>query len=204
MDGLLERVLSADAAEEEAHTDVLDAAYELFCRSGIQHTSMDDIAKRAGLSRITVYRRLTSKEALVEQVVLREFRRYVEQFLIEIARADNVTDRLVIGFVSALRALRSNPLIEGLMRTEPETIVPAITGEGGRTLTVAGQFLSGQLHREQAAGNIATSVDVDLVGELMVRLCASLFLTPSKLVDLDDDAQLERIARQYLAPMLGS
>lgn len=202
MDGLLERMLSAGVAEEDAHTDVLDAAYELFCRQGIQHTSMDDIAKRAGLSRITVYRRLASKEALVEQVVLREFRRYVDQFLAEIAHADTVTDRLAIGFVSALRALKSNPLVEGLMRTEPDTIVPAITGEGGSTLTVAAHFLSGQLRREQAAGNIAPTVDVDLVGELMVRLCASLFLTPSKLVDLDDEAQLDRIARRYLAPML--
>jgi len=202
---LLERAFSTavgGAGEEDTHAGVLDAAYELFCRQGIQRTTMEDVARRAGLSRITVYRRMRSKETLVEQVMLREFRRYFQQFLVDIRRADTVEDRVVVGFVSSLRAVRTNPLIEGLMATEPQLLVPSVLGEGGHTLAVVGQFLAGQLRHEQSAGTIAATLDVDLVAELMVRMSTSLLLTPSERIDLDDDDQLGEIARRFLVPML--
>lgn len=190
------------AEGDEPHRDVLDAAFDLFCRRGIQRTTMDDVAKAAGLSRITVYRRVASKEALVERVVLREFRRYFAQFLVEIGRADNVADRVVAGFVGSLRAIRHNPLIEGLMTNDPDLLVPSVLGEGGTTLRVVSHFLAGQLRREQAAGNVGPEVDVDLVAELMVRMSTSFLLTPSEHVDLDDEGQVADIARRFLVPML--
>ena len=160
---LLERALAEAgvAVEDDAHAELLDAAYELFCRHGIQRTTMDDVAKAAGLSRITVYRRLSSKEALVEQVVLREFRRYLDQFLLDIAPARTAEERVVLGFVSSLRSIPSNPLIGGLMVAEPQALVPMLE-RTGRTLETVSRFVAGQLRREQAAGHVAPGVDVDL------------------------------------------
>jgi AcrR family transcriptional regulator len=203
---LLERALAdvvGGADREEPDQAVLDAAYELFCHQGIQRTTMEDVARRAGVSRITVYRRVDSKEGLVEQVMLREFRRNVDQFLSDISQADNVADRVVAGFVSSLRSVRSNPLIAGLMTAEPQLLAPSILGERGRTLAMVSQFLAGQLRREQASGDVAEKVDVDMVAELMVRMTMSILLTPSVLVDLDDEEQLRDLARRYLVPMLG-
>lgn len=202
---LLQRALTDvidGAATEEPHREVLDAAFDLFCRRGIQRTTMDDVARAAGLSRITVYRRVASKEALVERVVLREFRRYLDQFLTDIAQADTVADRVVAGFVGSLRAIRHNPLIEGLMTNDPELLAPSVLGEGGTTLRVVSHFLAGQLRREQASGNVAPEVDVDLVAELMVRVSTSFLLTPSEHVDLDDEEQVALVARRFLVPML--
>jgi TetR/AcrR family transcriptional regulator, repressor for uid operon len=204
-ESLLERAFSeaVDGADvESADAAVLDAAYDLFCRQGIQRTTMEDVARRARVSRITVYRRVRSKEVLVEQVVLREFRRYLDQFLVDVGRADTVEERVVAGFVSSLRAVRSNPLIEALMSAEPQLLGPSILGEGGQTLAIVGRFLAGQLRREQRAGNVSRAGDVDLVAELMVRVSTSFVLTPSEHVDLDDDGQLEDIARRFLVPML--
>lgn len=200
---LLERALAEAgvAAEDDAHAELLDAAYELFSRHGIQRTTMDDVARAAGLSRITVYRRLSSKEALVEQVVLREFRRYLDQFLLDIAPARTAEERVVLGFVSSLRSIRTNPLIGGLMVAEPQALVPMLE-RTGRTLETVSRFVAGQLRREQAAGHVAAGVDVDMVAEVMVRLTTSFLLTPSHQVDLDDDAQVGDVARRYLAPML--
>jgi TetR/AcrR family transcriptional repressor of uid operon len=204
-ESLLARALAdvvGGSDREEPDQVVLDAAYELFCRQGIQRTTMDDVARRAGLSRITVYRRVASKEALVEQVMLREFRRNVDQFLADISDADTVADRVVAGFVSSLRSVRSNPLIEGLMTAEPQSLAPSVLGERGSTLAMVSQFLAGQLRREQASGNVADDIDVDMVAELMVRIAMSILLTPSALVDLDDEEQLRELARRYLVPML--
>jgi AcrR family transcriptional regulator len=51
--------------------EVLDAALELFIEKGFAATRVDDIAKRAGLSKGTVYLYFPSKEALLEGLVRR-------------------------------------------------------------------------------------------------------------------------------------
>src|SRR5689334_3172915 len=171
---------------------------------GIRRSTMEDVARRAGVSRITAYRRFANKDTLVELVVRREFRRYFDQFLVDIQQARTVADRVELGFVSALQAIRRNPLIGGLMSAEPEILVPSMISDGGRTLATVQRFVAGQLRREQHAGHISDRVDVELVAELMTRLSASFLVTPSHVVDLDDDDQLRTVARRYLVPMLES
>ncbi|MBN6038157.1 TetR/AcrR family transcriptional regulator [Amycolatopsis sp. 195334CR] len=205
-ESLLERAYT-DAVErvddlDEARARVLDAAYEQFCRLGIQRSTMEDVARRAGVSRITVYRRFATKDALVEQVVRREFRRYFDQFLVDIEQAETAADRVVLGFVSSLRAIRGNPLIGGLMQAEPDLLVPSMISDGGRTLATVRQFVAGQLRREQRAGTVRADLDADVVAELMVRVSASFLAIPSHVIDLDDDGQLAEVARKFLVPML--
>lgn len=207
-ESLLERAY-VDAVErvddlDESRARILDAAYEQFCRMGIHRSTMEDVARRSGFSRITVYRRFATKDVLVEHVVRREFRRYFDQFLVDIEHADTVADRVVVGFVSSLRAIRRNPLIGGLLAVEPDVLVPSMIGDGGRTLATVRQFVAGQLRREQRAGNVSSDVNTDLVAELMVRLSASFLAIPSHVIDLDDDEQLAAVARQFLVPMLAS
>nr|WP_093888672.1 TetR/AcrR family transcriptional regulator [Streptosporangium canum] len=205
-ESLLERAY-IDAVEQVDDTDelrarILDAAYEQFCRMGIRRSTMEDVARRAGVSRITVYRRFATKDALVEHVVRREFRRYFDRFLIDIEQARTAADRVVLGFVSSLRAIRRNPLIGGLIAAEPDLLVPSMVNDGGRTLATVRQFVAGQLRREQHAGNVSSDLDTDLAAELMVRISASFLAIPSHVIDLDDDEQLAGVARRFLVPML--
>lgn len=111
VDSLLERAY-IDAVEraddlDEAKVRILDAAYIQFCKMGILRSTMEDVARRAGVSRITVYRKFATKDTLVEHVIRREFRRYFDQFLVEIEQAGTAADRVVLGFVSSLRAAHS-------------------------------------------------------------------------------------------------
>lgn len=203
---LLERAFS-DAVEriddsDETTARVLDAAYEQFCRMGIRRSTMEDVAKRAGVSRITVYRRFANKDTLVEHVVRREFRRYFDQFLLDIQGAETVAERVEVGFASSLRAIRNNPLIGGLMDTEPEIVIPSMINDGGRTMTTVSRFVAERLSREQRAGTVAADVDVEIVAEMMVRVSTSFLVTPSHRIDLDDDQQVRTIARRFLVPML--
>src|SRR5262245_13686645 len=205
-ESLLERAYT-DAVErvddvDETRTRVLDAAYEQFRRMGIQRSTMEDVARRARVSRITVYRRFATKDTLVEHVVRREFRRYFDQFLLDIEGAETAADRVVLGFVSSLRTIRNNPLIGGLIAAEPDLLMPSMIGDGGQTLATVRQFLAGQLRREQRAGTVSSTLDAELVAELMVRVSASFLAIPSQVVDLDDEEQLASVARQFLVPML--
>ncbi|GIE97690.1 TetR/AcrR family transcriptional regulator [Paractinoplanes rishiriensis] len=209
MESLLGRALAevleqpdADGAHDEVTTRLLDAAFDQFCRMGIRRSTMEDVARRAGVSRITAYRRFTNKDALVAQVVRREFRRYFDQFLIDISEARTAADRVVAGFVSSLQVIRRNPLIGGLMAVEPDVLLPSMIGDGGQTLSTVQRFVAGQLRREQATGHISAEVDVEVVAELMTRLCASFLVIPSHVIDLDDDEQLRALARRFIVPML--
>ncbi|MCW4354014.1 TetR/AcrR family transcriptional regulator [Hoyosella sp. YIM 151337] len=197
----------ADAVENAEESDetrarLLDAAYDLFSRIGIQRTSMEDVAKRAGLSRITVYRKFESKPALVDQVILREFRRYFTTFFSDIRGAESVADRVVIGFVSALRTSWNNPLISELVNTEPTLAAGSITGADGKVFAAVQQFVASQLRQAQRKGGLSDNVDIELVAEMMVRVAVSFLTIPSPTVDLSDDAQLAAVARKYLVPML--
>ena len=208
MGSLLQRALAEALTpapvEDEVAGRLLDAAHDQFCQLGIRRSTMEDVARRAGVSRITAYRRFATKDVLVEHVVRREFRRYFERFSVEIRQARTAADRVVLGFAASMQAFRDNELIGGLMTAEPDLLVPSMITDGGRTLATVRQFVTGQLRAEQHAGHISENVDVDLVAELWVRLSASFLAIPSQVVDLDDPEALRAIARRYLVPMLSA
>jgi AcrR family transcriptional regulator len=88
-------VAFTEAVEGAGHDDemterLLDAAHEQFCRVGVKRSTMTDVARLAGVSRITVHRRFATKDQLVEQVVRREFRRYFDRFVLDVQDAGTV------------------------------------------------------------------------------------------------------------------
>ena len=56
----------------EADRAILDAALALFVERGFDNVSIDDIAERAGVARTTVYRRWSSKAALIAEAIASE------------------------------------------------------------------------------------------------------------------------------------
>ncbi len=204
----IERALreAADGAgrrEDKTRTKLLDAAYEQFCETGIARASMEEVARRAGTARITIYRKFDSKDALVDAVMLREFQRYFVEFAAEVAAAETVEDRLVAGFVTSLRTVGGNPLITKLLETEP-ALVPGLVGGGDRrTMFEVRDFVAQQLRREQEAGRIAPEISTLVAADLMVRISGSLLTSPSDLFGFDDEAALTDVARRFILPLVG-
>ncbi|MBB2940852.1 AcrR family transcriptional regulator [Actinoplanes lutulentus] len=181
---------------------ILVAAAEQFRTLGIRRSSMDDVARRAGVSRITVYRRFAAKTALVDELLLRELRDYVAEFRRVVGEQTTGEGRLVEGFVASLRAARGNRLVSGLLVADPETVVPLMTTEGGPVLGAVRDFVAGQLRHDQDDGLIPATVDTGLVAEVVARLALSFFVTPESRVDVDDDDQLRSFARTVLGPLV--
>lgn len=190
---------TADATTER----ILDAASQQFSTVGIKRTSMEEVARNAGVSRMTVYRHVANKDDLVEQVLGREFRRYVTDYLASQDPASTPVDRIVGGYLTTLRALRHNPMLQTVLGTELDALVSSMADSAGPVLNLARTFMAMQLRNEQADGAIDGSVDLDVVADVMVRLAVSFVLIPSEVVDLDDDAQADALVRATLLPMLG-
>lgn len=193
----------ASAADDPTQVRLLDAAREVFCRVGMQRASMEEVARLAGVSRVTLYRKFATKNALAEAVVTREFRHYFDVFRREVTAEPTAADRVVFLFVSSLRTIRGNPLIARLLVTEPEQLIGAADVTARMVASVAG-FVAAQLRIEQAAGHVPAELDTAVTAEMMVRISMSFLTIPSLLIDTDDDTQLAAIARRYLVPMLGA
>ena len=54
-----------------AHTQILDAAENLFYREGARNVGIDEVVKRARVNKMSLYRQFESKEDLVRQYLLR-------------------------------------------------------------------------------------------------------------------------------------
>lgn len=188
------------AQADPTAVNVLDAALRQFELFGIERSTVEDIAKRAGLARVTVYRRFPAKDRLVEAVILRELGRFLTDLDRVIEPIDDPAERVTEGFVFTLEAARSHPLLQRLLESEPETLLPHLTTEGAPFIGAARQFLLARLDRNAEAAR--STDELEAVAEIVVRLILSFLLTPQAHVDLDDQEQARRFGRRYIEPIL--
>ncbi|WP_280362971.1 TetR/AcrR family transcriptional regulator [Nocardia wallacei] len=205
---ILARILEKPRADGE---QLLESALSAFLDFGIKRTSMGEIARRAGISPATLYRRFESKNELIEAVGVREAQLFVaeiDQRVAEITGANSAEsataaeDQLVEVFVAFITLLARNELLRRLLRTEPDLILPRLTTEAGPILAVGRAYLAEKL-RELQKTNPALDFDADLVAEIMARLAQSLALTPDGLIPVGDQQAARDFARRTLMPMVG-
>lgn len=197
---VLADALAAGDSPDPTTERILDAARDQFATFGLRRSTVEDVARRARVGRVTVYRRFDTKNTLVEAVLVRECRRFLAAFDAEVAPLPTMEERIVAGFVVALRDART-ALIGRLIQLEPETALPFLTTRGGPILGVIRDYLAASFGRAPDA----TAVDADegaQVAEIFVRLTVSFLLTPQSIVPVDDEAQAREFARRFLAPMV--
>jgi AcrR family transcriptional regulator len=66
--------------EQLKRAGIMDAAFQLFCENGIEATEMVQIAKRAKVSRPTLYRYFSNKHQLAEAVYLKNLQLITDHF----------------------------------------------------------------------------------------------------------------------------
>jgi AcrR family transcriptional regulator len=203
-DELLERILTDGAAPaDEAHERILEAAIEQVQDFGVRRFTIDDVARRVGLSRVTIYRRFPKKDRLIEAVILYELRRYLRAIEAAIEPCQTLEERLVEGFVFALGFLREHRLLNRLLRTEPELLLPTLTVNAAPVLAAGREFIAGFAHREAQRDGLALSEQqLAALSELLARAVLSFLLTPDSVLGLSTPAETRSFAEHYLAPIL--
>ncbi|WP_083863321.1 TetR/AcrR family transcriptional regulator [Nocardia exalbida] len=196
---MLQRILEKPVADGEK---LLESALSAFLDFGIKRTSMGEIARRAGISPATLYRRYESKNDLVEAVSVREAQRFVASIEKQVRTVSGNDDQLVEIFVAFIGAIAGNELLRRLLRTEPDLILPRLTTEAGPILAVGRDYLAEKLRELRDAGG-THDFDAELVAEIMARLALSLALTPDGLIPVSDRGAAREFARRTLLPMVG-
>ncbi|TWC22661.1 TetR family transcriptional regulator [Pseudomonas sp. SJZ085] len=70
-------------ANEALGQTIIDAAYELFVELGFQATTMDKVAQRAKISKLSIYRHFENKEALFSAAIAVHCQQFAPQALFE-------------------------------------------------------------------------------------------------------------------------
>lgn len=201
---LLERILASSPGQaDETSERILNAAVTQAEEFGVRRFTIGDVSQRVGLSRVTVYKYFPGKDRLIEAVLLREMRRFLRDVDEAVAPCETLEERLVEGFVFALGWLRKHRLLNRLLRSEPELIVPHLTVRAGPVLTAGREFIASFARREADAGGLPLSdKEIDAVSELLARGVLSFVLTPDSVLGMRTQAETRSFAEHFLAPTL--
>jgi AcrR family transcriptional regulator len=192
--------VSAPDAADPLTNRILDTALQDFETFGLRATTVQNIARRGGFARKSVYRRFANKRALVEAVVWREATRLVVDIDAAVSVLPTIEDRLIEGFALAVRAARSHRVLRRVVTTEPDVMLSYLTTGAGPALAMAHALTVDRIHR--FFNGATPSFDVDAVAELLLRLGQSCLLTPEIAIRFDDEQQARAIAHRWLDPIL--
>ncbi|GAA4476376.1 helix-turn-helix domain-containing protein [Rhodococcus olei] len=177
---------------------MLDAARAEFERYGIRRTNMDDIARRAGISRSTLYRRFPNKDALVETLVLRDTAAFFAE-LDRVAADRDPRSAVVECFTRGVRLAQEMPLVARILESEPELILGLTNRTDGAPTVQAAAQVAVTLRR---SGVTMSDEDLSAVAEILVRIAVSLMLNPHGQLDISDQEAVRQYAERYLVRLV--
>lgn len=197
---VLVRALASRAAERDDDAlaaRILDATVEEAAASGLRRLAIEDVARRAGTTRVTVYRRFGRREDLIEAMAVRETHRFLEAVRRAIAPVDRIEDQGAEAFVVGLRFMHAHPVARRAIESEPETIIQYLRADDGLLFRMGRDFVAAGL-RDATSGD----VDVDQAAETIARLFVSFLLLPESVVRFDEEDAVRDYVRRCIAPMV--
>lgn len=164
---------------------LLAAAFEAATIHGIAKLSMGDVARRAELSRQTLYRYFPSKDALLAAVVTTETTLLIEQVVGAARELDDPRASLEAGLFAALRVVRDHPLLDRLVRTEPEALLPLLTAESSPAMIQVRSIVELLVAERRPPGlvdDVALRRFADMVARLLISYAISAPDDPPEVV----------------------
>jgi AcrR family transcriptional regulator len=180
---------------------ILDATRASVLDFGIRRTTLTDVARRAGVSRMTVYRRYPDVDAVLRDLMTREF----GAAMAEVAQRVNVAEgrrRVVDRILACLDAFRANPLMGKVIEAEPELLLPYVLDRMGGTQRAAVELVTGDLAAGQHDGSIRQG-DLRVIAQALLLVTQSFVLSAGIAEDVSEQAlrgELERLLEAVLRP----
>ncbi|MFE4459677.1 TetR/AcrR family transcriptional regulator [Nocardia tengchongensis] len=198
----LQALITGVEPDDAVDTRIKEAALEQFLEVGIRRTSADDIAKRAGVNRATLYRRMGGREEITRAAFTHEVRRTLAEIEHGIGDIADPLERHTRGFVITVTTLRDHPLLRRLFAVDRDEVLGWLTLEAGDILRIATAFVTAQVIAGRAELGLAGGEQAEFYATTIVRLIHSLVLTPDAPPLLDSEERLRDYAVRYLQPLL--
>ena len=99
---------------------ILDAALAEFEQHGFRRVALDDVARRARVSRTTIYRRFTGRDELIAAVIDRENAALFAEIADHITTVGPQSNIYAEAFTAAIVKFRGHRVLDRLIRDDPE------------------------------------------------------------------------------------
>jgi AcrR family transcriptional regulator len=172
---------------------LLDAALKEAAAVGLQRITVEEVVRRAGVSRMTAYRRYPRRDDLVAALVRRETQRFLACVADAIEATNDPDDGVVEAFVAAVTFARDHPILRRAAHADP-----APPAESRELIDMGSAFIANYMHGD-APGTPAQPVR--WVADVFARLFFTYLSMPPTDPAFGDDAELRRFAHTVLAPM---
>lgn len=177
------RLTGPEVALEDTRTRILDAALTVLSRHGLSGLSLDQVAKEAGVARQTVYRYVGSRDGLITATVLREEQVFLERLRAVAGGQPDLRSALEAAIASAMHSAREHPMLDRLLATEPEALLPFLVDGSGPVLSAAKTVVVELLGRYAPH---LVGEDLDRTAEAITRLIISYAIAPPPAVSTED------------------
>ena len=200
------------ASPDEAY---LDAAREAILAVGWSRTTLTDIARRAGVSRMTLYRRWPDTQTMLADLMTREWGHVVQAAATDgpadgSAAPSDSLDQITRGAVATVQSLRANELLRRIVDVDPEVLLPYLLDRRGRSQELVAETLAALIAQGQREGTVRAGDPVTLARSLVLA-CHGFTLSAHTMADADTsprrdaevsrlDTELEQLVRRYLQP----
>ena len=182
--------------DTEPRQRILEATYACVARWGLSKTTVEDAAREAGLSRATVYRYFPGgRDELVDAVVSWQFLEFFGRLYEEVHGAASLEEVLERGLLFARRQVLEHEVLQKVLQTEPDVLLPKLTVESNRTVGLISGFLVPYLQEHGLPDGLA----VHEAADFLARMILSYISAPGRW-DLSDPAEVRKLVRVELLP----
>ncbi|BFO17807.1 TetR/AcrR family transcriptional regulator [Streptomyces sp. KM77-8] len=164
---------------------VLDAVRDCVLAVGVRRTTLTDVARRAGVSRMTLYRRWPDVRSLVGDLMTREWIAVATGAMPE--RGPGMPMRGVIteGLVAGVRAFGVHPLFRKILDVDPELLLPYVLDRRGASQEALLERLAGSLREGHADGSVRPAPP-ERQARAVLLIAQSFTLSLRTMTDEDD------------------
>src|SRR2546430_7460109 len=141
-------------ASPEIEDAVLDATRDCVRAYGVRRTTVSDVARRAGVSRMSIYRRWPDVRSLVADLMSREWHRVLVGTAGAPQRRGTVRRRAVAQIVAVGAALRAHPLLRKIREVDPEVLLPYVLDRRGASQDEMLAFIEEAVRAGQRDGSV--------------------------------------------------
>jgi AcrR family transcriptional regulator len=191
-------------ASPEIEDAVLDATRDCVLAYGVRRTTVSDVARRAGVSRMSIYRRWPDVRSLVADLMSREWHRVLVDTAAAKQRRGGVRRRTVAQMVAVAAALRAHPLLRKIREVDPEVLLPYLLDRRGASQDEMLAFTEEAVRAGQRDGSIRRGDARRMAGAALLT-AQSFVLSSALLADAysedDLDTELTALLDRYLAPV---
>ena len=189
---------SDDTKTKPVRERLLDAAEVCLARFGPQKTSMEDVARTAGMSRATVYRYFENRDALLLGVASRQASSLATEAISYLHQFSTISDWLVEGLLFTLREMPNRPVFASLVTSLDSRASGSLLLGSTGLIQIGVNVLGPMFGSAKEQGLLRDDIDPEMLIEWLLRMLWTYLNAPSQVAT--DEEGMRKLFRMMLIP----